>query len=255
MKPTLIQPPSELELSESNTQSVALIAEFGAIQITTREQYARAANLLRDAATLTQKISKACEPTIKAANAAHKAATAMRNDLCAPIDEAVAVLKANMAIFQRAEREREERERQEREKALREHEERQRAQRIEAERLMREAELALERAETVEGGVDALVAEIAADEAVAAANAAQVAIEETAVAPFIAVEERAREKGVASVLVYKWYITDKTKIPQQFWALNEKAIDAFVRVAKRATDIPGIQIYTEEQIRVAARKD
>lgn len=254
MKPTLIQPPSELELSESNQQAVALIAEFGAIQITTSEQYARAADLLRDAATLTQKIAKACEPTIKAAHAAHKAATAMRNDLCAPIDEAVSVLKSNMAIFQRAEREREERERQEREKALREHEERQRAARIEAERLMKEAEIALQRAETIEGGVDALVAEIAADEAVAAANAAQDAIEETAVAPFIAVQERAKAKGVASACVVKWRMVDPDAVPREYCEPSKTLIDARVKMSKMLTHISGIEVYEEEQIRVAARR-
>jgi len=249
-----ITPPDAAELVEYSAQTTDLVAEFATTQITTPTQYTRAADLLRDAATLLQKITRTCEPTIKAAHAAHKAATTMRAELCAPIDAAVATLKQNMAAFQRAEKEREERERREAEELRRRHEEERRAARIEADRLMREAEQAAQRAETPQDPLDALAAEMEADALAEAANAAQERIEECAVTPFVQVNAAAKAAGVASATVYRWRIVDKAKIPQQFWTLNEKAIDAFVRVAKATTDIPGIEVYTQEQIRVSARK-
>lgn len=255
MNEITIQPPDATEITEANAQTTALIAEFGAVQITTQDQYRAAAELLRDAATLLQKIAKACEPTIKAAHAAHKAATQMRAELCAPIDDAVAILKANMAEFQRAEKLREERERAEAERIRREFEAEQRRQREEADRLMREAEEAAAKADAApDGSFEAYAANYAAEKIIEQANAAQDAIEQAAeCVPYIPVQEAAKAKGVASVTVYKWRIVDKAKIPQQFWTLNEKAIDAFVRVAKSTTDIPGIEVYAEESIRVSAR--
>jgi hypothetical protein len=249
-----ITPPDAAELVEYSAQTTELVAEFGQVQITTPTQYQRAADLLRDAATLLQKITKTCEPTIKAAHAAHKAATTMRAELCAPIDAAVSTLKQNMAAFQRAEKEREERERREAEELRRRHEEQQRAARMEADRLVAEAEAAARHAEVSQDALDALTAEIEADAAAEAANAALDRIEECAVSPYVQVNAAAKATGVSSATVYRWRVVDKSLVPPSYWTINEKAIDAFVRVAKATTDIPGIEVYTEESIRVSARK-
>lgn len=56
--------------------------------------------------------------------------------------------------------------------------------------------------------------------------------------------EAAVPKGVATARVnWKWRITDVTKVPDEFWMLDESAIGQRVRTDRDKTAIPGIEAY------------
>jgi len=54
--------------------------------------------------------------------------------------------------------------------------------------------------------------------------------------------------GVKKITVWKWRIEDITKIPREFFVLDERLINQHVRQNKENSSIPGVKIYSEINI-------
>jgi len=55
----------------------------------------------------------------------------------------------------------------------------------------------------------------------------------------------AKRSGVSTRKVHKWKVIDEAKIPDQFWILDEKAINALVKAQGEKCKIEGIEVFEE----------
>lgn len=69
----------------------------------------------------------------------------------------------------------------------------------------------------------------------------------------LAIDAPQLSAGVKDRTLWKWRVTDKTKIPAQYWVLDAAAIQARVTAMKAQCDIPGIEVYPESNIASPAR--
>lgn len=95
----------------------------------------------------------------------------------------------------------------------------------EAERLKKQADEAAEKAKA---------------QAEADAKASVLAVKDVTVKP-----EIPTVAGVPSRRNWRWEVVDESKIPEEFWMLNEMKIGAEVRTSKEKTNIPGVRAYQE----------
>lgn len=72
---------------------------------------------------------------------------------------------------------------------------------------------------------------------------------EDADVPVKVVAETPQIAGVKTYTVWKYRITDREKIPSKYWVLDESAIAREVREMKGAASIPGVEAYSEQEVR------
>jgi hypothetical protein len=146
--------------------------------------------------------------------------------------------RERIAIEERAERERvAAAERKERERAAAAALKSGAIKKAEAERLKKEAAEEAARQKKAAAEAEQLEREQAARDAQAAAAK----VEEVRVQPNIPTVA-----GVpTSSRRWKWRVVDESKIPDQYWILNELKINAEVRADKARTAIPGVEAYQE----------
>lgn len=90
-----------------------------------------------------------------------------------------------------------------------------------------------------------------AEESGKAEKAEQLAQQAETVTPAIVPTETPKAKGISTRTVWRFRITDKSKIPDQYKSVDEKKIAGVVRSLGEDTAIPGVEIYPEQV--VAAR--
>jgi hypothetical protein len=56
--------------------------------------------------------------------------------------------------------------------------------------------------------------------------------------------------NVQSRTYYEFVIEDESKVPDEFWAVDEKALGAFVRATKGAKVIPGVRVVIRKDVAV-----
>lgn len=59
----------------------------------------------------------------------------------------------------------------------------------------------------------------------------------------VATQHRA---GTSIQSVWRWKVTDESKIPDRFWVLDEKKLNAVVKAEKKACEIDGIEVYEDK---------
>lgn len=69
------------------------------LEVTTEREYTRAAEMLQDIKALRTQIAAKCDPVIKAAHAAHRAATAQKQDLEFELVEADRMIRAKLSGY------------------------------------------------------------------------------------------------------------------------------------------------------------
>lgn len=210
---------------ELETKALSLPDQAKAIgSIVTPEQYAAAGELLVAIKDLRKGIAEHHAPMIEAAHRAHKEALAARKRLDDPLDQAERVVKPAMGSYV-AEEER---------------------KRREVERVAQEAARKAEE--------DARLAEAEAAERAGDHAEADAMIQAPVVVPPVVVPSSVpKVAGVASVKVWKWRITNQALIPRQFFVLDETKINGVVRTMKNLAQIPGIEVYPEDEVRGARR--
>lgn len=222
-----VVPEQEMQLGK-DASSIERSAE--AMQITTDEDYNRAAEMLVSVKGLLKRIKDYWEPSIKSAYETHKSLTKKRSEMEDSPKKAESVLKRKMSDYTiRKERERKEAE--------------ERARRLAQEEMERK----LAEAVKAEESGDADAAEYAMAEAEAYDNAATtVTVQQAPI----------KAKGVTNKKDWEIVVTDKSKVPVEIAGVVIRPIDTgvvkqLVRATKGAIVIPGIKV--EETVAVSVR--
>jgi hypothetical protein len=187
-----------------------------ALEITNNETFELAAERLTGIKALQKAIMEDFEPSRKSLDKAKKDLLAQRNAHLEPLAEAERAIKAKIGGWQRLEHERQERERRAAmEKARKDEEE-------------RRQHLAL------------VLESQGADEAANAVIDAPVVV----AAPPPPVAPKAT--GISTRKAWKFRITDQAAIPRDYMMPDEKAIGQVVRAMRERTNIPGVEVYSED---------
>lgn len=222
----------------------ALVARANTLVVTTQPEFEAATAFMQEGKRLADAISGVFDPVVKAAHAAHKAATAARKEFLLPVETAMDCVRKQMNGF--LDREREE--------ARRLAAEQQRIARETAEKaaleaaMAREAEAhlaAAEKAAAEKAGNEEAARAAAAREAEARA-AAEAAVENVAV-PIVTVAPVQKTEGVAVREVWDFEILSPNAIPREYLMVDEKKILAVVRAMKSETKIPGVRAFAKAQ--------
>jgi len=207
----------------------------GALTITTPDTYVDAGEMLKGIKALRNEIDATFDPIIKAAHAAHVEANAQKKRAELPLAEAEAILKRGLIAFDA---------------------EQERIRRAEEQRLQ---ELARQEAETQR------LADAAALEREASASVdltegyhlrreAEALLEQPIVAPVVVVEKATpKVAGISFSTTWRFRVVDPTKVPREYLAVDTLKVGGVVRAMKGETNIPGIEVYAEQNARAGSR--
>jgi seryl-tRNA synthetase len=203
------------------------------IEITSNEDYTRAGELLLIIKDLRKQIDSTFDPIIKKQHEAHKEAVAQKKKVDAPLVEAEGIIKPRIASWNAEQ----ERIRREEEARLREI-----ARKEEEERRLAEALAAEEEAKRN-----------GASREEAAAEVETILNEPVYVAPVIVPKSTPRVQGISTVTRWKFRVVNPTVVPREYLVVDEQKIGGVVRAMKDATNIPGIEVYSEDSISAGRR--
>jgi hypothetical protein len=213
----LVQIPDTQEI---DSKALRAVEAAKALSIGNREEYERAGHLLLGLKEIEKEIDRTFDPVIKAAYDAHRAAINARDKHREPIRQAERILKDKMAQFQKFE-----------EKRIREEEERLRelARKQEEEERLRTAERLLEEGRPEE---------------------ALILLDGKVETPPIVLPESGppKLKGIVTRVVWKFRITDPSKVPCEYHTIDESKIRRIVSATQGKVEIPGVEVYMEKEI-------
>lgn len=217
----ILDPEQAKRVVEADAMDLAERAK--SIQIATDDEYEFAAEFLNGAKATASKVKAVFDPIVAQAHAAHKAATAARSQMLAPIEEAERTVKRAMASF-----------------VDKRESERREAERVAAEEARNRAEEErLARAVALEAEGKAAEAEIKL-----AAPPAPVVV-----APVLA-PPPPKVSGVSTKKVWKFEITDHAAVKREFLIPNEAAIRSAVLSLNEGAVavVGGIRVWQETLI-------
>jgi len=206
----------EVEVKEQSKEIVQesrnLLDDAKNLVIKDDETFHFANDLLKLNKRIRKAIDEYFDPAIKKAHATWKENIAMKNKQSKPNDQAEKIIKSKINVYHtEQERLRLERERKRREE-LRKQEE---------DRRLQEAE---------ETG----------DESI---------LEEPVTVPEVKEEDTTKHEGISYQKDWKFRIKDKKKVPEEYKMIDEKRIRGVVRSMKENTNIPGIEVYSEDIVK------
>jgi len=204
---------------ELKAESMTILGQAKAIQITNHEQAMAAGDFLQGIKALKKRIEEKLAPLVKAAYDSWKKQVAFRKEHDDPLDQAEAQVKGKMNFYL-AEQERQ--------------------RRAEEQRQQLEAQKAAE----AQAEQDALLMEATGD-----AEAAEVVRAEPVVAPVVVLAPVEKPAGIATQSVWRFKIVDDMAIPREYLEISEKKIGAVVRALKGATNIPGVQVFEDKIVK------
>lgn len=235
-------------------EAAALTEHARSLVVKTAEHYGTAAKWLQTIKGLLNKIEDARTRVTKPLLEAQREINAQAKEASAPLLEAERQIKAALVTYQN-EQDRLRRLEQARvEEQARKERERLEAAAREAERAARE-KAALERRaaeEAAAAGRAAEAAKLAARAAATETKAAEkaAALDERAAAVVAPVIQREAPKvaGLSMREVWKYEVTDESKIPmtREFYSLDHKKIADRVKSLKRDANIPGVRVYPDK---------
>ena len=229
-----------IALVERTTQAVTALAltwpeQAQALVIHTPNTYTQAGELLKDIKALRKEVDAAFDPIITAAHAAHKEANAQKKRAETPLIEAEAILKRGLIAYDT---------------------EQERGRRIEERRLQEIARNDEEARQVAEAAALERQANATADHAEAEQirAEAQAVLMQPVAAPVVVVQTNTpKVAGISYREVWRFRVTDATKIPREYPAVDEQKIGGVVRAMKGATAIPGIEVYAEKVAAAGSR--
>lgn len=191
--------------------------------------YSAAGELLKGIKALRAEVDAAFDPIIQANFRAHRTACEQKRQAEAPLTEAERIIKSALVKFD------DEQERIRRaEQARLEREARERA---EAEALERAAAMEQEGRDFGDASLVEEAHQLIQDQL-------------TAPPPPVATVAKATPKiaGITYREIWKYRVKDATKVPEQYKVVNDQAVGGMVRALKGATNIPGIEVYSERVV-------
>ena len=210
---------AETERSVVETQAKLVMVQAQHVTITTQADCEHAADIIREIKSRKARWLEVIEPLVKSAAENHKRTVALRDSLAKPLDEAERLVKARVGGFL-AEQERQRREAEA-------------AAQAEAQR-QAEAEQAAE-AEALE----------AAGQHEAAAAVALAPVE----APVVIAAPIAKPAGLSTVTTWHFVVDNPLAVPREYLSIDDRKIGAVVRALKGAAKIPGVRVYSTEEVR------
>lgn len=207
-------PVPEVDRAESS----AAVARAQALTVTDAATHAAALGAIRDIALLKRGIEDRLKPAVDAAHKAHKAMTALRADLTAPLDQARDIIERKAAAYAAEARAKADAE----------------ARRLAAEAAAKAQEMQL---------ADAVRFAAAGDDATAAAI-----LDEPIIAPVVVVapEVAAASAGASERKTYAAEVYDLAALVAsgraEFLLPNMPALNALARSLKGAMSIPGVRV-------------
>ena len=210
--------PGEQQIVAKKTD---IVKQSTALTITTQSDCELATGVLKEIKGLRAQIAETFSPIVQAAHATWKKAIEQRDGHDKPLALAEATIKNKMGAYL-----------------------------AEQERQRREAE-AKAQAEAQRAAEEQAAAEAMALEEMGETEAAQAVVAAPVVAPVVTIKPTPKPTGIATALIWKFRITDASKIPLQYMVPNEQAIGAVVRALKDKTQIAGVEVYAENCVRVS----
>lgn len=214
------------DTQEIDKKAISAVEEAKEMPVAVRPEYEAAGAFLLVLKGLEKEINETFDPMIKAAYDAHRTIIATRDKHRAPIIEAEKIVKLKMGDFQKLEEKRIQYE----EVRLREA-----AKKAEEEDRLRTAQHLIEEGREEE---------------------ALMLLEEKVETPPIILPESSapKIKGIVTREVWKFRITDPTKIPCEYHTIDESKIRQVVKATEGKIQIPGVEIYMEKEIAAGGRK-
>lgn len=201
-------------------KSLEIIEQARAVFVVSNNDLLAAGEHLKGIKLYQKEVGLVLDPIVSATNKAHKEACSQRTKLLAPSKEAEVLVKGAMTKFTQEE---------ERKRLVEE-------KRLQAEAKKKAEEEILTTAEEAEARGDDMATDFALSEEVDTSH--------------IKVESKVEKvAGVVVTKIWKWRIKDKSLIPKEFWILDEKRIGQRVRADKEKSEIAGIEVFSEDNIR------
>jgi len=229
------------DVHEIEQQSFPIVAQANGFEVIDKASLDSAAELMQECKRWQKEVRATFGPAKQAAHDAHKKIIAAEREKLQPFEEAERTLKQKTGAYIQAENRRIAEERRKAEAEARAKEEARRQE--EMRRVRAEAARAAKAAATKR---EAERIRRDAQQAAAEVKAAPVALEVPEV------EEAPKASGVVSRTVRKFRIVDVNKIPRKFMVPDEVKIRKVVQALGADADIPGVEVYEENQVAVRA---
>lgn len=213
----------DTEVQEVEKETTDIVAQATGVQITTPEGYSWAANFLKSIKTAQKRVETTFEKSVTKARDSWKEACKLRDSFADPLSDAEKLLKGKMSAYDR-EQERIAAEAQ----AKIDADARKTREEAEARAQKREDKGNVEKAEQIRQNA------------------------ESAPVPVI-VKSVPKVDGVKYTEFWIAEVTDPSQVPDMFWAIDQKAIDAFVKSTKGKTPIAGVKITSDKRISSGGR--
>jgi hypothetical protein len=228
----------EIDAKHIDEESNSICAIAQSLQIQSNEDLGAATECIQEIKGMKAEIDATFDPHIKTAHEQHKALLATKAKFFAPLDSAERLLKQRTGLFlqeQEAARQAEQRRLDDLARA--------------EEKARRDAEMAAIKAQAEAAAKSAPKAEAKAIIAEAKQEVQAIAAAPIMVAAPV-VEIAPKPAGVTATLVYKYRIIHVDMLPREYLVPNEKMIAGIVKAMRGETRIPGVEIFTEQQIAV-----
>jgi hypothetical protein len=206
-----------LEKSEAlKDETLTILGQAKAIQITNHEQAMAAGDFLKGIKALKKKIEEKLAPLVKAAYDSWKKQVAFKKEHDDPLDQAEAAVKGKMNFYLQ---------------------EQERLRRVEEYARQLEAQKAAE----AQAEQDALLLE--------ATGAAEAVRAEPVAAPVVVIAPVEKPQGISTSSIWRFKVTNPDIVPREYLDVDVKKIGAVVRAMKDATKIPGVEVFEEKIIK------
>ncbi len=208
------------ETTEIVQKTDSAIEEAEGFKIESPDVYEAAGMFLKGLKAIQKEVNDTLDPVIKSTNTAHKEALSAKKKHTEPLKKAEQIVKGKMATYATEQ----ERVRRDEERKLQVE-----ARKREEERLLKEAEQA-----EAEGDTDAV----------------EELLEEPVVAPPVVLASTTpKVAGISYTTVWKFRIKNPAGIPDKYKLIDEVKIGKIVKAMKDQTDIPGVEVYSEQSVR------
>lgn len=205
------------EIKEVESQALLIPTQAKAIQITSSEEYLKAADLWRNIRSVRNKLSITFDPLIKQANDLHRNILARKNDLDRPLESAERQVKAAMSTYQREQ----------------EH--------------LAIAEQTRIQVEVATKQQDIIIQQAIAAEAMGDSRTATTILSQPINPPTVVVKaDIPKTKGVVFQTRWKFEIIDESLIPRDYLTPDLEKIRKVVNAMKSQTKIDGVRVIQYE---------
>ncbi|KKN10019.1 hypothetical protein LCGC14_1040740 [marine sediment metagenome] len=208
------------ETTEIVQKTESAIEEAKGYQIDSPVVYEAAGLFLKGLKGIQKQINETFDPVVKSAYAAHKEAVKAKKKHMEPLNKAEAIVKDKIGTYAVAE----EKKRRDEERILQEA-----ARKQEEEARLKEAEEAEARGDTE------TVEEILETPVVAP--------------PVVLASVTPKVEGISYTTIWKFRIKNPAGIPDKYKLIDEVKIGKIVKAMKDQTNIPGVEVYSEQSVR------